>query len=60
MKKLNRNVGRMRRKQHSLYLGETNLVKVQEDLKKAKTSHNSFFPLPRMISFKQDNRHHLL
>lgn len=33
---LNRNVGGTRRKLHSLYLGETNLIKVHKELTKAK------------------------
>lgn len=57
MKRLNRNAGGINRKWHSLYLGETNLVKVHEELTKAKMSQSVFFSLPRITSFKPDEMH---
>lgn len=58
MRSFNRNLGGIGRQQHSLYLGETNLVKVHEQLTEAKMNCSGFFPLPRIVSFKPDEMHH--
>lgn len=61
VKSLNRKVSGTRRKQHSFYLGEINLEKVQEGLTKAKMSIVGFLLLlllPRIIPFKPDEKHH--
>lgn len=62
IKSLNRKVSGIRRKQHSFYLGEINLEKVQEGLTKAKMSVVGFLLLllllPRIIPFKPDEQYH--
>ena len=61
VKSLNRNVGGIRRKLHSLYLGETNLVKAHKNSQRRKLDHSEgFFHCLELVYFlKPEEMDHL-